>query len=307
MNLRQVELFLAVVETGGFTTAAERLGIAQPAVSTSVRKLEEDLGVRLLERGARRVTPTAEGRAFLQHARAILAQVAASRREMAALRTLETGQLSIGAPPMVAGYLLPSVIDAFLAERPGIRLTVVQAGAEQIGARVLRGELDLGIVADWRTPDGLATRLLEHHPMVACVAASSPLARRRRLAWSELLDQPLILFPHGYHQRSRVDDAAARLGRTPEVVVEAEAVPLIAALVRRGHGVATLLAAAAHSLPGLRAVPLPSEATVPVAVCRRSRAPASAAVEAFQALLVASVEERAPARGGRPRRPRPSA
>ncbi len=274
MNLRQLELFLAVVDAGGFTAAAARLRVAQPAVSAAVRRLEEELGARLLVRGARRLTLTAEGAAFLRHARAILAQVAASRHEIAAMRALEAGHFSIGAPPMVAGHLLPRVVDRFLSERPGLRLSVVQAGAEEIGARVLRGDLDLGIVADWRTPEGLAVRLLEVHPMVACVAASSPLAGRRRLGWAELLDQPLILFPRGYYQRARVEDAAARLGRSPSVVVEAEAVPLIAELVRRGRGVATLLAAAAEGLAGIRVLSLPREATVPVAVCRRSGAPA---------------------------------
>ncbi len=171
MNLRQLELFLAVVDAGGFTAAAARLRVAQPAVSAAVRRLEEELGARLLVRGARRLTLTAEGAAFLRHARAILAQVAASRHEIAAMRALEAGHFSIGAPPMVAGHLLPRVVDRFLSERPGLRLSVVQAGAEEIGARVLRGDLDLGIVADWRTPEGLAVRLLEVHPMVACVAA----------------------------------------------------------------------------------------------------------------------------------------
>jgi len=287
VKLRQVELFLAVVDHGGFIAAAERLGVAQPAVSAAVRRLEEDLGGPLLVRGGRGVALTPEGAVFLRHGRALLAQVAATRREVAAVRALEAGELLIGAPGMVAGHLLPPVLDSFLDGRPGLRVRVVQAGAEEIGERVLRGDLDLGIVADWRTPEGLATTLLAEHPMVACVADASPLAARDRLGWEELLEQPLLSFPRGYHQRTRLDEAARRLGVVPRVVVEAESVPLILELVRRGRGAATLLACAAEGQPGIRAVPLPGDAVVPIALCRRARAPASALAEAFQAHLAA--------------------
>ena len=85
-----------MVDAGGFTAAAERRGIAQPAVSAALRKLEDELGVLLLVRGRRRLTPTAAGTAFLRHARAVLAQLAASRRELAAMQSLEVGQLAIG-------------------------------------------------------------------------------------------------------------------------------------------------------------------------------------------------------------------
>ncbi|HYG91088.1 MAG TPA: LysR family transcriptional regulator substrate-binding protein [Azospirillum sp.] len=219
---------------------------------------------------------------FLRHGRALLAQVAATRREVAAVRSLEAGELLLGAPGMVAGHLLPPVLDAFLEGRPGLRLRVVQAGAEEIGERVLRGDLDLGIVADWRTPEGLATTLLAEHPMVACIAEGSSLAGRSRLDWGELLAQPLLSFPRGYHQRTRLDEAARRLGVAPHVLVEAESVPLILELVRRGRGTATLLACAAERQPGVRAVPLPDDAVVPIALCRRARAPVSALAEAFQ-------------------------
>lgn len=287
MKLRQVELFLAVIDHGGFVAAAEGLNIAQPAVSAAVRRLEEDLGGPLLVRGARGVVLTPEGEVFQRHARALLAQVAATRREIAAMRALEAGELSLGAPAMVAGHLLPPVLDAFLAERPGVRLRVEQAGAEEIGERVLRGAIDLGITADWRTPEGLVTSVLQEHPMVAVVAEDAPLAARAALNWDELLAQPLLLFPRGYHQRTRVDEAARRRGVQPRVPVEAESLPLLLDLVRRGRGVATLLACAAQGVPGVRALALPDDAVVPIAVSRRAGAPLGALAETFLAHLAA--------------------
>jgi DNA-binding transcriptional LysR family regulator len=284
MQLQQLEVFLAVVDRGGFTAAAARRGTAQPAISAAVRRLERELGARLIARGGRTLTLTPEGQRLVPHARALLAQVATCRREIDSVRQGETGSLSLGAPPMVSAYILPSLLAGFLKSRPGARLRVVQAGAEEIGARVLGGDLDFGIIADWNTPPGLTIHLLERRPMVACVAARSSLARRRRLGWADLLDQQLVLYPRGYHQRAIVEAAAARLGRGVSIVLEAEAVPLITEMVRRGVGVSTVLAGIPHG-PGVRTLSLPADAAVPVALCRRADASLGALAEAFERQL----------------------
>ena len=298
MNLRQLEVFLAVVDSGGFTAAADRLRVAQPAVSATVKKLEQDVRATLLARTRRRLTLTAEGAAFLRHARAIIAQLAASRRELAALQSLEVGHLTVGAPTLVTSVLLPGIVARFMARYPGIRLTIKVGGAEEIATRVLRGEFDIGIIADWRTPEGLVTRLLQAMPIAACVAATSPLAARKSLSWRQLLEQSLILYPHGYYLRARVEDVATRLGRTLDVKLETESVPLMLEAVRRGHGVATLLAVAADDQPGVRALALPRDATVPIAICRRQDALLSRAAEVFDEFIMAAAhgQGRAPPR-----------
>lgn len=286
MNLRQLKVFLAVVDTGGFTAAAERLRIAQPAVSSTIRKLEIDVGVSLLVRTRRRVSLTPEGTAFVRHARLMIDQMNASYREMAALQSLEVGQLTIGAPALVCSLLLPRVVAHFVARHPGIRLNIKLAGAEEIAARVLSGELDLGIIAAWHVPKGLATRVLQFMPMMACMASSSPLAAARRLSWARLLEQKLILFPRGYYQRARVEDAATRLGRTLDVRLETESVPVMLEMVRRGHGVATLLAGAVPPEPGMTVLPLPRDARVPIAICRRLNAALPRAATYFEDCIV---------------------
>ena len=145
-----------------------------------------------------------------------------SRRELAALQSLEVGHLTVGAPALVTSVLLPGIVARFMARYPGIRLTIKVGGAEEIATRVLRGEFDIGIIADWRTPEGLVTRLLPAMPIAACVAATSPLAARKSLSWRQLLEQSLILYPHGYYQRARIEDVATRLGRTLDVKLETE-------------------------------------------------------------------------------------
>jgi DNA-binding transcriptional LysR family regulator len=290
ITMRAAHWFVTVVDAGGFTRAARALRVAQPAVSTAIRRLERELGVTLLTRSTRGAAPTAEGARFLEHARAMLAHEADARRDLLALKNLETGQLSLGAPPMVAGTLLPRVVERFVARHPGVRLAVVQAGADEIAGRVLRGTLDLGLIADWRRVDGLVTQVLERHPVVACVAPSNRLAGRDRLTWSDLFTQPLIAFPQGYYQRALLDDAARRLRADPDIAVESESVPLMAELVRRGRGVATLLAATAGGLTGIRAVAMPKEVEVPIALCRRADGELSRAARAFEAHMLLQAE-----------------
>ncbi|MCC5859047.1 MAG: LysR family transcriptional regulator [Ectothiorhodospiraceae bacterium] len=270
MNLRQLRYFIAIVETGSFTAAAKKLCTVQPAVSSTLRKLESDLGVRLLVRDARHIGLTAEGDAFLRHARAILAQTESARREVASINAAESGEVRLGAPPMVASYLLPGPIAHFLEERPGIRLRIFQAGAEVIREQVMTGELDLGVIADWRPLRGLTTRLLHRHPIVAATASRSTLAGRHAISWAELFDHPLIQFPPTYFQRLRIEQAAAEAERDLNIVAESESVPIIIELVRRNAGVGTLLKAAAEDATGIRILTLPDDAHVPVAICHRT-------------------------------------
>jgi DNA-binding transcriptional LysR family regulator len=128
---------------------------------------------------------------------------------------------------------------------------------------------------------------------VAAVSTASHLASRRRLSWAELLKQPLILFPSGYYQRSRVDEAADRLHRWPKVAAEVESVAVMLELVRRDLGVATLLDAAVVGAEGVVPIPLPLEATVPIAICRLANARKNTAVEALLSHLIRSLGERA--------------
>src|SRR5688500_18703570 len=120
MELRQLAYFVAVVDEAHFTRAAERLHIAQPAVSQQIRRLEEELGERLLHRDRRTVTLTAAGEALLPHARAALAQVEHGRAAIAELRGLVTGHLRIGLVMPLPDRRVLRTMGAFGRRYPGI-------------------------------------------------------------------------------------------------------------------------------------------------------------------------------------------
>lgn len=282
MNLRQLEIFLAVARHGSFTAAAEKLPMAQPAVSLAIQKLEESLDARLFMRDKSGATLTDEGRVLVRHAEAVLSQLENARQDISAFSKLASGHVTLGAPAMVAGYVLPPMLASFRQQFPGISLSVRQAGAKAIEEEIRNGQIDFGLISDWRNSEDMHAEHISSHKIVACVARRSKLARVGSLSWQELFEHPLILFPQEYYMRQVVDHASTRLHANVRVAMEVESVPLIVGLAERGVGVATLLdnAAEAHRSQIAR-LALPSDARIDVALCRRKQVPLSRAGEAL--------------------------
>jgi DNA-binding transcriptional LysR family regulator len=282
MNLRQLEIFLAVARHGSFTAAAEKLPMAQPAVSLAIHKLEDSLDAKLFVRDKSGATLTDEGKVLVRHAEAVLSQLENARQDIGAFSKLASGHVTLGAPAMVAGYVLPPLLSSFRRQFPGISLSVRQAGAKAIEEEIRSGQIDFGLISDWRNSEDLHAEHTSSHKIVACVAKRSKLAQAKSLSWQQLFEHPLILFPQDYYMRQVVDHASARLHAKVQVAMEVETVPLIVGLAERGVGVATLLdtAAEAHASQVAR-LALPADARIDVALCRRKHVPLSRAAEAL--------------------------
>lgn len=268
-SFRQIEVFIAVVEEGGFSAAGERLGMVQPAVSIAIRKLEENAGVRLLDRSGSRVQCTHEGALFLDHARMIRAEIASMERRLRELHSLDAGHITIAAPPIASAILLPGFVREFLTVHPGVRLSTVEDSSENIAARLRARDLDLGIIAGHHTTDGLEVVLIEQHPVVAWTSAHSPLASEQELDWRRILDEPLILFPTGYNQRSLVDDMAVKLRKTPNVMIESKSKGFLSEMVASGRGLLVAFAGMGRDFEGNIKIPIAGNPAVPFWLCRR--------------------------------------
>ena len=283
-TLRQLEILIAVVEAGSFSAAGQRLGLVQPAVSLAVRKMEAGFGVTLLDRSGARPRLTSEGDVLLSHARQIFTDVDRLGRHMRELRQLDTGRLTVGSPAFVSGFLLPPIVLRFLAAYPGVQVHVVEDSSSNVIARVRSGELDVGFAAGHHSFDGLDVSALGDQPMIAAVSAGSALARRKIQSWAQVLDEPLILFPEGYNQRSFLNGVARHLGRTPRVVCEAENANFITAMVQAGYGVGFMFTAIAAATPGVHAVPIEGRPAIPITVYRMREQVRSLAAQAFYAV-----------------------
>lgn len=254
MELRQLRAFVAVARHLSFTRAAEELNIAQPAVSMSLRKLEDELELTLLHRQDKRVALTAEGEVLLRHAERLLAQQQTAQAEMAELRGLRRGEVRIGIPPMMSSYYFPQVIRDFHTRYPDLRLSVNGEGAARIQRMIVRGEIDIGVIAGTHIPEGLAGERFLREEIVACVPAGHRLADRTAVRLDEFLREPLVLFKEGYTMRELIDEHLRTLSITPQVVFETNLFSLVRSLIKEGMGLSTFLRMVVSGDPELAAI-----------------------------------------------------
>lgn len=240
-DLRSLGVFVSVVDQGGFSAAARTLHVAQSAVSQTIATLEHRLGVILLHRHERRISLTPEGQALLGHARELLERAEATHLAIRELHGLVKGELRIGIPSMLGSYYFPPLLMGFKSRHPGIRLTIVEAGARRLQAMIAKGELDLGVVVDDGQSHRLTRRPLVDEEMVVCVPRDHPFTSRISVTPEAFFAEPLVLFQDGYFHREFVDDLAKRVGADADIAFESNLIPLTKAIVRQGFGITTFL------------------------------------------------------------------
>lgn len=241
MELRQVEYVLAVVDHGSFTAGAAALGVAQPSLSESVRRLEDELAVRLFHRVGRRVELTDAGRAFEGPARQLLRDRALALDAVGSVRGLDAGTLEIVALPTLAVDPLSAYVGRFRVAHPGITVRIAEPeDSRAVEQRVADGRSELGLAELPPKRDDLVAIALETQEIVAVCPPGTQVPADGQLRVAELSHMPLIATPPGTSTRDLLDDALARAGVTATVAVETQQREAIAPLVLAGAGTSFL-------------------------------------------------------------------
>jgi len=240
MEFRQLQHFVAVVETGSISAAARRLYLAQPAISASIKKLENELNMPLLHRRERGVRLTEAGQQFLQHARQILKQAKDAKLAMQAIEGLDQGDVEIGVPPMLGSYFFPPLLMAFKHQYPSLRLNIIDSGTQSIRKKLLDGDLELGVVADHDIPAEFETGKLIREEMVVCMAADHPLAEFDKIEYSDFLKHELILFGKGYYHHALIDRISQKEKEKPKIAFTSNLLPLIKSIIRKGYAISPM-------------------------------------------------------------------
>jgi DNA-binding transcriptional LysR family regulator len=240
MELRHLRYFVAVAEELHFGRAAERLQMAQPPLSQQIQSLEEELGVRLLQRTKRHVELTEAGRAFLREARQVLEQ--AEQAVLVARRAArgEIGLLSVGFVGSSCYGTLPPILRRFRERYPDVQITLRELTATQQVQALRHQRIHVGILRPPIEDKGLQMETIRRETLIVALPAQHPLAARSRIALRELADEPFILFPpqYGpgfYHQ---IMGACLEAGFSPRVVQEAIEMQTIVSLVAAEIGIA---------------------------------------------------------------------
>lgn len=237
MDLRQLEYFVRVAESGSFTKAAALLRVAQPALSRQIRQLEETLRVQLLTRNGRGVVTTEAGRRLLVQSRGILRQVARAREEIEEMRGAMTGRAAIGMPKTVSASLAVPLVKRFRRELPNVELTVLQGRSSQLQEWLSSGRADLAVMYEAPFSPLVENVLLATENLVLVSPVGGPSSP---VPITELPAYPLLLPSQPNTQRMLVEAQLARHGQKPQIACEIDSVPAILELVGEGYGHAVL-------------------------------------------------------------------
>ncbi len=263
MNLRDLAYLLAVADHRHFGKAAEACFVSQPTLSTQIRKLEEELGVVLIERAPRRIMLTAIGRDVVERARRILADVEqlkdAARRET----DPEAGTLRLGVFPTLGPYLLPHLVPHLRERFSRLQLLLVEEKSDEIIARLRDGRLDAGLLALPLHDDRLQWQELFTEPFVLAVPEQHALAARDALSLHDLADERLLLLQEGHCLRDQALDVCRLAGASETTGFQATSLETLRQMVAAGAGV-TLLPQLAVTPPvpasgNMRLIPFATE------------------------------------------------
>ncbi|MCK6265136.1 LysR family transcriptional regulator [Vibrio sp. ZSDE26] len=255
MDSRQLRHFAMVAQHGHFTMAAKALNIAQPALSISIKKFEQQLGVVLFKRQDRKVELTHEGKVLLEHAKRILQQLDDAKLAMDELIGLDKGEVRLGAPSMMGSYFFPEILMAFKSRYPKLKLTLVDAGTQSIRDMLLAGELDIGVIVNKDIPSELDVDHLMMGEMVAVVSEDHSLAQNQSISYPEFFEHELVMFKPGYFHRDFIDKVSRDGDYDLKFSFETNLIPMILNIVKREFAISALLNLVTNHEPGVVGIP----------------------------------------------------
>jgi DNA-binding transcriptional LysR family regulator len=280
--------FLALAEELHFTRAAERLHVAQPALTKRIQQFEEALGLVLFTRTRRSVRLTAAGELLLPSARHALAAASAFDTAAGRLRDGEIGRLRIGFSPSAPHHVLPLLMRAFRRRHPGIECVLTEVASDAQIEHLTSGDLDVGILRPPASlPRGVVCTTFFEEPFVAVLPRDHRLASRRTVPLTALAGEPFVLIARrvvaAVHDQAIAACAAA--GFTPRVAQEATHIHAVVGLVAAGCGVSILPASAARlGVQEIVSRPLGKRAPrTAMAIAHLAQAPAAALALAKEA------------------------
>jgi LysR family transcriptional regulator, hydrogen peroxide-inducible genes activator len=298
MNLRDLRYLVALADERHFGRAAQRCHVSQPTLSAQVRKLENYLGVALVERQPRHVTLTDAGNRVVERARRLLLEADAIVELTKSDRDPLAGALKLALIPTVGPYLLPHVARRLRRDLPKLKLMLYEYQTAPLLDKLRSGEIDLGIIALPVPLDGLESLPLYEEPFTVAVPTGHPLAARDRLKLEDLRGETLLLLEDGHCLRDQALEVCSRVKIHEDQDYRATSLETLRQMVAAGHGVTLMpqLAAESGANParGIRIKPFvkPSPTRTIGAVWRRSTT-RTAAIEAVADLIRTTMKEEA--------------
>ncbi|KFZ37451.1 LysR family transcriptional regulator [Shewanella mangrovi] len=259
MDLKVIRYFVEIVDHGGFAKAAEAIHITQPALSKAITQLEADLDLVLLERGKRgsQLRPTASGQVVYRYGKSLLNTRSEMLSELAAQRSLLTGELHLGLAPLGSAELFTPVISRYRSLYPNIKMKLLVRGGSEQTQKLKKGEVELatGIIS---LDDDFEGFCIRRDPMMVVLPQQHPFANQELLSLQQLTEDPQIIFNEEYALHDLVLNGCVQRGFMPKIVTKVSHPDFGVALVAAGTGTMIMprFLATRHQVPGVVNVPL---------------------------------------------------
>ncbi len=246
MNLRDLKYLVALADLRHFGKAAEACFVSQPTLSTQIKKLEDELGVALVERAPRKVMLTAAGQDVVQRARRIVADVEQMKESARRSRDPESGTLRLGVFPTLGPYLLPHIVPGLRERFPQLELLLIEEKSDVLLQRLREGKLDAALLALPLHDDQLHAEFLFEEPFVLAAPQQHELARSTSLSIDQLSDETLLLLEDGHCLRDQALDVCRLSGAQEKSGFRATSLETLRQMVAAGVGVTLLPALSVH-------------------------------------------------------------
>lgn len=237
MDLRQLEILRAIVESGSFTAAGERLHVSQSAISRQVLLLEEEFKEPLFLRFGRRIQITPTGEKLLQLSHRVFADIRDTTGEILDHKKKLTGTLRLVGGMTVCLYVFPALLQDYRQRHPDVDIKVITGGTPRLVRKLRSGAADLGLLTLPIDDPALQTVPAIEEELLLVMPVGHPLASERTIAPQALVRQPFILFETGSNTRRAIDQFFGRADIQPQIVAETENVEIIKSMVASGLGI----------------------------------------------------------------------
>ena len=235
MDLKQLRYVVQIVDSGSVSKAAEFLRVAQPSLSLQLRTVEEELGVKLLVRHARGVSPTEDGRVFVEHARKVLREMNQFREVLSSTSTNPTGRVTVGLPTSACRGLSVPLIEAAAAAYPGIKLHIVEAMTGSLDEWIESGKLDIALLYNHKAYDNVAWTEMMVEDLMMIASADSEYAHLDQVQFASLSEMPLVLPGLPNTLRHVLEHLAMRLDMEIGAAIDCDSLQGIIELVKAGY------------------------------------------------------------------------
>ena len=240
MNLRDLKYLVALADHRHFGKAAAASFVSQPTLSTQIKKLEEELGVSLVERAPRKVMLTPAGRDAAERARRIVAEVEQMKEAARRSQDPEAGTVRLGIFPTLAPYLLPHVVPRLRERFPQLELLLVEEKSDALLARLRDGRLDATLLALPIDDEQMHVEPLFEEPFVLAVPESHPLSQRESLTLDELSEHQLLLLEDGHCLREQALEVCRLAGANEKSEFRATSLETLRQMVAANVGMTLL-------------------------------------------------------------------